>query len=227
MTSNYTSLSLSALTLLTWWNKLALFSTLYVTNLHCYLHLVNVVEGMTHLRGSFKTFNVCKLVVLQIEAYNRHGYLDVFLILLQHIGNCIGRWSFLGFIHNVPKIHGCQQHFDFEFPKLEISSFELVNNYNGLILKWCHCMLVKKTLTNIFGLQIIQSKLKYYHFNSKYAFVHQCTGNMPICFQINLLVFKLYIFTLHHSNHSSNLRFPHLKYLKLDFLHLKRGFKSL
>ena len=41
-------------------------------------------------------------------------------------------------IHIVPKIQGCQQHFNFGLPNVEISYIQLVNDSSRLILKWCN-----------------------------------------------------------------------------------------
>ena len=58
-------------------------------------HIVNVTKGLSCLRVSFATLDVCKLVAYQIEADDGYGLLDVPLVLLQHFGICVGRWSIL------------------------------------------------------------------------------------------------------------------------------------
>lgn len=99
------------------------------------LYLVDVAMDILCLHGSFATLDVCKLVVRQIKADDGHCLFDVPLVLPQHFGICIGRWSFFGPIHNVSKIYGCQQYFDFEPPKIEVFFIEFVNDFSGLTLK--------------------------------------------------------------------------------------------
>ena len=63
------------------------------------------------------------------------------------------------------------------------------------MLKYIH-----KTLKpTVFGLQSTQPKLKDNLLHSKYAFVPQCSGKMPICSQMGLLVSQMCSFTLNHS----------------------------
>ena len=51
--------------------------------------------------------------------------------------------------------------------------------------------------------QPIKPKNKILH--SKYTFASQCIGNMPICSQRGLLVFKLCFFKFNYSNHSNQI----------------------
>lgn len=76
---------------------------------------------------------MCKLVVTQVEADDGRCHLHVFLKLLLHFGVCIGRWSLLGFVCNIPKVHGSQQHLHFE-----LLTVELVYDFSLLTLKKCH-----------------------------------------------------------------------------------------
>jgi hypothetical protein len=99
------------------------------------LRLVNVAKTFPHLRRFFATLDVHKLVVRQVEANDRHSLLNAFLILLLHFGFHIEWWRFFGSVHNVPKIHGYQQYFDFKLPKVGLPSIELVNDSNGLAIK--------------------------------------------------------------------------------------------
>ena len=99
---------------------------------------MNVANGFSRLRRSFATLDVCKLVVRQIEADGAHGLLDMSLVLLQHFGIRIQRWRFLRSVHNIPKIHGCQQYFYFELLNIELIFVELINDFSGLTLKSCH-----------------------------------------------------------------------------------------
>lgn len=66
-------------------------------------------RSSTYLCGSSATFDVRKLVVRQVEANDGHDLLDTSLVLLQHFGIHIGRWSFFVSVYNIPNIHGCQQ----------------------------------------------------------------------------------------------------------------------
>ena len=66
-----------------------------------------------------------KLVVRQVEVNNGQHISYVPSVVLQHFGIHIKRWSFPGSIHNVPKIHKYQQHFNFELPKVGISLLNL------------------------------------------------------------------------------------------------------
>jgi hypothetical protein len=52
------------------------------------------------------------------------------LLLLQQFCIHIGRLSFFRVVHNDPKIYGCQQHFDFEPPKVEVLAIKFVNDFN-------------------------------------------------------------------------------------------------
>jgi hypothetical protein len=79
--------------------------------------------------------NMFKLVICQVEADGEHGFLHTTLVLLLDLGIHNRKWSFLGSVHNVLNIHGCQQHFDFKLPKVELPSNELVNDTSGLALK--------------------------------------------------------------------------------------------
>ena len=54
---------------------------------------------------------------------------------MQYFGICIRRWSFLGSVYNVLKIHGGQRYFDFEFPKIKVPSIKLINDFSGLAFK--------------------------------------------------------------------------------------------
>ena len=72
------------------------------------LRCVNVTKGFSPLYGSFATLDVYNLVVYQIKTDDRHGLFDVLLVLLQHFGIRVGRWSFIKSVHNFPKIHGWQ-----------------------------------------------------------------------------------------------------------------------
>ena len=111
----------------------------------------------------FHKFDIHKLVVHQIEVDDGPGIFYASLILLQHFRIHIGRWKFLGFISNVPKIYECQWHFDFELPNIRISFIEFVNDYNGLALKWWHHMLgyTFKTIKLVFSWPTINpTKLK-------------------------------------------------------------------
>jgi hypothetical protein len=75
------------------------------------------------------------LVVYQVEANDRHGLLDMPLGLFLNLGIHIRYWSFLKAVPKIPKIHECQQHFDFELLKVEVPSIELVNDFSNLVLK--------------------------------------------------------------------------------------------
>jgi hypothetical protein len=126
------------------------------------LHLVNVVKILLLICASFGTLGMQKLVVRQVEADDWDGLLDASSVFLQHFGVPIGRWSFLGSVHNVPKMHRCRQHFKFELPKVEVLSIELVNDSSGLVMKWCYCTFeyTLKTLKLAFlGLQSTQFKV--------------------------------------------------------------------
>ena len=139
------------------------------------------------------------------------AFLTRLLIFLQHFGIHIERWSLIWFIYNVPKIHGCQQHFDFEVPFIELS-----NDSSGLALKRCHCMLryTLKSLKLVFhGLQSTQPKLKDGLLDSKYVFALQCNTNMLIWFQMELLVCKM-------------LDLLHLKFDILFFVRVVKTLKS-
>ena len=94
--------------------------------------LVNVAKGLPRLRKSLTTLDVCKLVVCEVEADDGHDLLHTALIHLQHFGIYIERWRFFGSVHNIPKIHECQQHFDFKLPKIELPFIEFVNDSSGL-----------------------------------------------------------------------------------------------
>ena len=61
------------------------------------VRLVNVTKGFLHISGSLLIFDVRKLVVFQNEANDGDGLLVTPLIVLQHFGIRIGRWSFLGY----------------------------------------------------------------------------------------------------------------------------------
>lgn len=91
---------------------------------------MGVAKGSRLLHKSSATLNVRKLVVHQIEAGDEHGLLKVPLVFLLDSRIYIGMWNFLIFVHNVSKIHRCQQHFNFELP-----SIELANDSSGLALK--------------------------------------------------------------------------------------------
>jgi hypothetical protein len=69
---------------------------------------MNVAKGHSHLRMSFASLDVHKLVVHQIEVDDGHGIFYVSLICLRHFRIHIGRWNFLGFVYDIPKIYGCQ-----------------------------------------------------------------------------------------------------------------------
>ena len=90
------------------------------------LFLMHVANDLPPLYGSFATFDMRKLVILQVEADDTHDILDTSLIHLQYFGVHIRRWSALGFVHNVPKLHRCQQHFGFELSKVEVPSIKLI-----------------------------------------------------------------------------------------------------
>ena len=98
------------------------------------LRLMNNTKGLSCLRESFATLDVRKLVVREVEADDGHDILDVFLVL-QHFGIRIGWWRLFKSVHNIPKIHGCQQHFDFELQEVELLPIEFVNNSTGHALK--------------------------------------------------------------------------------------------
>ena len=87
---------------------------------------MNVAKGISCFLGSFATIDMHKLVVHQVGADDGHDFLDVSLILIQHFGIHIKRWRFFGSVHNIPKIHGCQQHFNFKLPKVELSPLNLL-----------------------------------------------------------------------------------------------------
>ena len=78
---------------------------------------------------------LCAHGVLHPRHGNVHDICKAFLVLFQHVGIHIKRWGFLGLIHSVPKIYGCQQHLDFEFPKIEVPFIELVNDSSNIALK--------------------------------------------------------------------------------------------
>jgi hypothetical protein len=55
-------------------------------------------------------------------------------VVFPHFGINVERWTFLGFVYNGLKVNGNQPHLQFELPKIEILSFEFVNDY-ALTLK--------------------------------------------------------------------------------------------
>ena len=87
------------------------------------------------LCGLFAALDVRKLIVRQVKADDRHVIFNASLVLFQHFGIHIGRWRFFGSIHNIPKIHGCQQHFDFELLIIKLSSIKFVNDSSCLTFK--------------------------------------------------------------------------------------------
>ena len=187
---------------------------------------MSVVKGFLGLHASF--------ACMQVEVDNGHGLLDAPLVLFQYCGIRIGRWSFLGSVHNIPKIHGYQQHFAFEFLNVKVSFIELVNDTSAFAIKWYHPTLgctLKIFKTSFSWPTTTQPKLKDNFLHSKYVFTPQCSGNMPTCFQMNLLVSKmldlLFLKRDLKTFKSFKLDPPYLKYLKLDLFHLKRVLKIL
>ena len=68
-------------------------------------------------------FIYAKLIAYQIK-YNNidHTLLDTHLVLFLHFGTNVGWWSFLGFIHNTPKVHENQPISNMNFPIFRYSS---------------------------------------------------------------------------------------------------------
>ena len=93
---------------------------------------MDVAKGLLCFRWSFSILDVCKLFIHQVKVDGIYGLLNAPLVHLQHLGIRIGRWSFLRSVYNIPKIHESQQHFDFELPKIEVPSIELVNDSSNL-----------------------------------------------------------------------------------------------
>lgn len=96
----------------------------------------NVANGLLRLRGSSATLDMHKLVVCQVKANDGYGiFFNASLVLIQHFGICIGRWRSIGSVHNIPKIYGCQQNFNFELSKVVCCPIEVVDYSRGLALK--------------------------------------------------------------------------------------------
>ena len=158
--------------------------------------LVNVAKKILCLRGSFATLNGHKLVVRQVKADDGHGLLHTPLVLFQHFGIRVGRWSLFGSIYNVSKVHGSQNHFHLKLPKAESLSVKHVHVCNLFIFNMCHLLFKECVCTlKIFKPYIyVKKNLRHSsHSNNIYL-----TSNMPYT----------------------------LKYLKSYFLHLKHVLQS-
>ena len=92
------------------------------------LYLVNVTKSLSRLHWSIATLHVHKLVVYQVEVDYKHGILDAPLLILQHFGIRIRSWSLLGFLYDVLKVHGSQNHLYFEIPKAKFLPMKLVHD---------------------------------------------------------------------------------------------------
>ena len=92
------------------------------------LYFVNVTKSLSCLHWSFATLYVHKSVVHQVEVDYKHGILDAPLVILQHFGIRIRSWSILGFLYDVLKVHGSQNHLYFEIPKAKFHPVKLVHD---------------------------------------------------------------------------------------------------
>ena len=169
---------------------------------------------------SFATLDVRKLVVCQVEADDGHSFLDAPLVFLQHFEIYIGRWSLLGSIYNVPKVHESQNHLHFELSMIlaaSLSKYVIFRSKNGFVYS-----------KNLIGssspqrnLRMLRSiKIVLLHLNVSYTFKY-----------LKSVLLHLKKNILRHLNHSNNICFtsnvPYiLKYFKLDPLHLKRSLKT-
>ena len=111
------------------------------------LRLVNVVKDFSHLRGTFATLDVYKLVVRQVKADDGHGFFDSLLVFLQHFGIHNERWSHLGSVNNLPKVHVSQNHLHFELAKAKFISVKFVHDFSSFALKICHLLLKEQVCT--------------------------------------------------------------------------------
>lgn len=76
------------------------------------LCLMDVAKGFSSLCSSFATLDLHKLIVRQVKPNDGHCLFDTILERKKNQSRIyIRRWSILGFIHNVPKVHGSYHSF--------------------------------------------------------------------------------------------------------------------
>jgi hypothetical protein len=151
-TSKHTIWSTSVLILLSWSNKSSSSYILHIKNLRQLKRILDKLFILWMLQRIFHTSTgplqllVCtSWLSAKLKGNDGHDFLNASLKLLQFFGIRIRRWRFLKTIHNIPNIHGCQQHFDFEPLNVEISFIGLVSDSSSLVLKWYHAT-VRSTL---------------------------------------------------------------------------------
>lgn len=147
------------------------------------------------------TFGVRKLVVYHIKVDKRTWF------------SWHWKVEFFASIQNVPKIHGCQKHINFELSKVEILSTKLIHDSNHLVLNWWHHILgytFKKLKPSLFGLQSIQSKLNHNFVPLRYALAPQYSKNMPCHLKLLKSHFLYLKKTLEHSHPSKKSPSPRM-----------------
>ena len=73
--------------------------------------LMSVTKDLPCFHQSFAIFNVHILIIRQVECNDGHCLLDMLLVFSLYFGINVGRWSLLGFVNNIPKVHKNQLHF--------------------------------------------------------------------------------------------------------------------
>ena len=103
----------------------------------------NVAKGFPRFLKSFATLDVRKLTVYQVEVDDGHGIVGLLgirnmpLILLQHFGICVRRWSLAGSVYNVPKIYRSQNHLHFGLRKTGFLFMKLIQDSSPFAFKIC------------------------------------------------------------------------------------------